>query len=402
LWPVLHYRVDLQNYSRLDASGYLRVNHLFADRLSLVLDDDDVVWVHDYHLMPLARELRSRGRRNAIGFFLHTPCAPPDVLQAMPSHDEILGSLTHYDLVGFQTENDRDNLEHYLVSQGAKPTRDGALEMGRRRVRLGVFPVGVETAAYRRLARIAARSALVRQVRRSLGDSRLVLSVDRIDCSKGIPHRMKAFERFLEINPAWRGKATLLQVAPARDPDDKRFREIEAELGGLIGRINGRFGDAAWTPIRYVNRPYSRGALAGICRLAHAALVTPLRDGMNLVAKEYVAAQDSEDPGVLVLSQFAGAAAELDRALIVNPHETDAVAIALQRALEMALSERRERHATRLRRLMEWDIETWAEDYVAALVESHSGRGVLDGIRSLFGMLSEQRPFATQGSLATR
>jgi trehalose 6-phosphate synthase len=361
LWPVLHYRVDLQKYSRLNASGYLRVNRLFAHRLSLLLDDEAVVWVHDFHLMPLARELRLRGRRNAIGFFLHAPCAPPDVLQAMPSHDEILGSLAHYDLVGFQTENDRNNFEHYLVSQGAKPMRDGALEKDGRRVRLGVFPVSVETATYRRLARIAAHSPLVRQVRSSLGDSRLVLSVDRIDCSKGILHRMRAFERFLEISPAWRGKATLLQVAPARDPDDKRFGEIEAELAGLIGRINGRFGDTVWTPIRYVNRSYSRGELAGICRLADAALVTPLRDGMNLVAKEYVAAQDSDDPGVLVLSQFAGAAYELDRALIVNPHETDAVAVALKSALELALPERRERHATMLRRLMDWDIEAWAE-----------------------------------------
>jgi trehalose 6-phosphate synthase len=402
LWPVLHYRVDLQKYSRLDASGYLRVNQLFAHRLSLLLDEEAAVWVHDFHLMPLARELRSGGHRNAIGFFLHAPCPPGDVLQAMPSHNEILGSLAHYNLVGFQTENDRDNFEHYLVSQGGRPMRDGVLEMDGRRVRLGVFPVGVETAAYRRLARVAARSALVRQVRGSLGDSRLVLSVDRIDCSKGILHRMKAFERFLEISPAWRGKATLLQVTPARDPDDKRFGEIEAELSGLIGRINGRFGDAAWTPIRYVNRPYSRGALAGICRLADAALVTPLRDGMNLVAKEYVAAQDTEDPGVLVLSQFAGAANELDRALIVNPHETDAVAVALNNALEMALPERRERHGTMLRRLMDWDIETWAENYVSALVECHSEGSILDGIRSLFGTLSEQRSFATPASLATR
>ena len=170
LWPVLHYRVDLQKYSRLDASGYLRVNHLFADRLSLLLDDDAAVWVHDYHLMPLARELRSRGRRNAIGFFLHAPCAPPDVLQAMPSHNEILGSLAHYNLVGFQTENDRDNFERYLVARGAEPIRDGALKVGQRRVRLGAFPVGIETATYRRLARAAARSALIRHVGRSLGD----------------------------------------------------------------------------------------------------------------------------------------------------------------------------------------------------------------------------------------
>jgi trehalose 6-phosphate synthase len=208
---------------------------------------------------------------------------------------------------------------------------------------------------------------------------------------------MKGFERFLEINPAWRSKATLLHVTPARRADDKRVGETAAELAGLIGRINGRFGDAAWTPIRYVNRCYSRGALAGICRLADVALVTPLRDGMNLVAKEFVAAQDPDDPGALVLSQFAGAANELNRALIVNPHETDGVAVALKRALEMPLPERRERHAAMLRRLMNWDIETWAESYVSALVESPSGRGILDGIRSLFGRLGEQRSLATQG-----
>jgi trehalose 6-phosphate synthase len=402
LWPVLHYRVDLQQYSRLDASGYLRVNRLFADRLSPLLEDDDVVWVHDYHLMPLARELRSRGCRNAIGFFLHAPCAPQDVLQAMPSHDVILGALAHYDLVGFQTENDRDNFEQYMVARGAEPMRDGAIETGGRRVRLGVFPVGIETLAFHRLARFGARSTLVRRVRESLGESRLIISVDRLDCSKGILNRMKAFERFLEIDPAWRSKATLLQVTPARAEDDQRLRGMAAELAGLIGRINGRFGDAAWTPIRYVNRSYSRGALAGLCRLADVALVTPLRDGMNLVAKEFVAAQDREDPGTLVLSQFAGAANELDRALIVNPHETDAVAVALKRALEMPLPERRERHAAMLDRLMTSDIETWAESYVSALVESHPARGIFDGIRSLVGMLGEQRAFATQGSLASR
>ncbi len=395
LWPILHYRVDLQQYSRLDATGYLRVNRLFADRLNPLLRDDDIVWVHDYHLIPLARELRLRGRRNAIGFFLHAPCAPPDVLHAMPSHNEILGTLAHYNLVGFQTENDRDNFERYLVSEGAEPMRDGLLKMDERRVRLGAFPVSIETAAFARLARVAEHSALAGAARSSLGESRLVLGVDRIDCSKGILHRMKAFEHFLEVNPAWRGKATLLQVTPNRGAGDNRS-EIEAELAGLITRINGRFGDAAWTPIRYVNRSYSRSTLAGILRLADAALVTPLRAGMGVVAKEFVAAQDPEDPGVLVLSQFAGAANEFDRALIVNPHETDGVAAALKRALEMPQEERRERHAALLARLLDWDIENWAESYLSALVESHSGRGILKDIRSFFGMFGEQRPVAAQ------
>ncbi len=394
LWPILHYRVDLQEYSRADASGYMRVNRMFADRLSALLNEDDVIWVHDYHLMLLGRELRSRDHRNRIGFFLHTPCAPPDILQTLPQHKEILGGLTYYDLVGFQTENDRDNFAHYLTTLGAVQVRGGVFEIGSRKVRLGAFPVSIETKAYMRLARNAGRSALVALVRESLGGSRLVLGVDRLDYSMGIPQRVKAFEQLLEISPEWRGKVTLLQITPKSRTEVEQYGEIEAEVTCLIGKVNGRFGDAAWTPIRYVNRSYSRTVLAGMYRAADVAMVTPLRDGMNLVAKEYLAAQNPDDPGVLVLSQFAGAAKELDRALIVNPHETDAVASALKRALEMPLAERRERHGPMLAHLLENDIRKWAEDYLAALVEGAPARNLLAGIRAVFGVSSEQAPFA--------
>ena len=282
LWPILHYRVDLQEYSRADASGYIRVNRMFADRLSALLREDDVVWVHDYHLMLLGRELRSRGHRNTIGFFLHTPCAPPDILQTLPHHREILGGLAYYNLVGFQTENDRENFAHYLTSQGATQNRS-SYEFEGQKVRLGAFPVSIETKAYTRLARNAGRSAMVALVRESLGGNKLILGVDRLDYSKGIPDRVKAFERLLENNPEWRGNVTFLQVTPKSRSDIKQY------------------GDPAWTPIRYVNRSHSRTVLAGLYRAADVAMVTPLRDGMNLVAKEYLAAQNPEDPGVLVL-----------------------------------------------------------------------------------------------------
>ncbi|HVP98159.1 MAG TPA: alpha,alpha-trehalose-phosphate synthase (UDP-forming) [Roseiarcus sp.] len=393
LWPVLHYRVDLQEYSRADASGYMRVNRMFADRLSGILKEDDVIWIHDYHLMLLARELRSRGQRNRIGFFLHTPCAPPDILQTLPHHREILGGLTYCDLVGFQTENDRDNFARYLVQQGASPTRSG-YEFDGRFVRLGAFPVSIETKAYMRLARNAGRSAMIELVRESLGGSRLVLGVDRLDYTKGIPDRIKGFERFLEMNPEWHGKATLLQLTPKSRSDIRQYGDIESEVTGLIGRVNGRFGDAAWTPIRYVNRSYSRTVLAGLYRAADVAMVTPLRDGMNLVAKEYLAAQDPDEPGVLLLSQFAGAAKELDRALIVNPHETDALAAALKRALEMPVEERRARHAPMLAHLLKYDIRRWAKSYLSALVDGSAGRSLLEGLRSLFKVSLEQSPFA--------
>jgi len=395
LWPILHYRGDLQDYSRADASGYLRVNRMFADKLSPLVGDEDVVWVHDYHLMLLGQELRVRGHRNRIGFFLHTPCAPPDILQTLPLHEQIFGSLVHYDLVGFQTANDRDNFARYLTARGATLTRGGAYEIEGRQVKLGVFGVSIETKTYMRLARNAGRSAMVALVKESLSDNKLVLGVDRLDYTKGIPDRIRAVERFFETCPEWRGKVTFLQITPKSRSDVKEYGDIEAEVTGLIGRVNGRFGDAAWTPIRYVNRSYSRTVLAGLYRAADVALVTPLRDGMNLVAKEYLAAQDPENPGVLILSEFAGAARELDHALIVNPHETDAVAAALKTALEMPLEERRERHAPMLARLQTDDIAKWAEDYLSALAEGRQTRRLLDSLRVFFGTQQGREPMAT-------
>jgi trehalose 6-phosphate synthase len=386
LWPILHYRVDLAEFSRADLSGYMRVNRLFADKLGELIEEDDVIWVHDYHLMPLAKELRARGHANPIGFYLHIPCAPPDILVALPRHQEILGSLSFYDLVGFQTENDRDNFNHYLVSHGGQPGRDGTtFTLDGRQVRTGAFPVGIETAAYARLARNAARSNFVREIEESLGGRKLVLGVDRLDYSKGILHRINAFDRFLEMNPDWRSRVTFLQITPRSRADIQEYAAIEDEVTTLVGRINGRYGEASWTPIRYVNRSYSRTALAGLYRAANVALVTPLRDGMNLVAKEFVAAQNAQDPGVLVLSQFAGAAAELDRALIVNPHETEGVAAALKRALDMPLEERRQRYKKMFEHLARNDIERWAKNYLGTLADTRQRPGLLDGLRTLFG-----------------
>jgi trehalose 6-phosphate synthase len=385
LWPILHYRVDLQAYSRADQSGYMRVNRRFADALDRFIEDDDVIWVHDYHLMPLARELRARGRTNPIGFFLHIPCAPPDILQTMPNHEDVLGSLAHYDLIGFQTENDRDNYTRYLSLQGAKPGRGRSFAINGLQTRVNAFPVGIETGAYARLARNAARSRFVDDIATSLAGRSLVLGVDRLDYSKGILHRINAYDRFLEMYPEWRSRVTFLQIAPKSRADIKEYAAIENEVTNRISKINGRYGEASWTPIRYVNRSYSRTALAGLYRMAKAALVTPLRDGMNLVAKEYITAQDGDDPGVLILSQFAGAAAELGEALIVNPHETEAVAAALKRALEMPLAERRERHAPMFEHLLTYDIDHWGDSFLSTLKETRQRPNLIEGLRSMFG-----------------
>jgi trehalose 6-phosphate synthase len=385
LWPVLHYRVDLQEYSRADHSGYMRVNRLFADRLSAFIRDDDILWVHDYHLMPLARELRARGHLNSIGFFLHIPCAPLDILRTLPHHEEILGALTYFDLIGFQTENDRDNFAAYLLTMpGVKSQRNHTFDIEGRRTRIGAFPVSIETATYARLARQAARSPFAKEIKASLRGLRLALGVDRLDYSKGIIQRINGFDRFLEVNPEWRSRVTLLQITPRSRSAIKDYSAIEDEVTTLVGRVNGRWGEASWTPIRYVNRSHSRAALSGLYRAADVALVTPLRDGMNLVAKEYVSAQNADDPGVLILSQFAGAAAELTGALIVNPHDSEGVAAALKRALAMPLLERRERHGPMLEHLLSHNIDHWAATYLAALAETRQRPSLISDLRGFF------------------
>ena len=387
LWPILHYRVDLAEFTASELSGYLRVNAHFADALSRFIRRDDMIWVHDYHLLPLAKELRSRGHDNPIGFFLHIPCPPPDILLALPQHAETLGALRHYDLVGLQTEQDADNLGRYFYSQGGAPARDPvSYAFNGRRVRVGAFPVSIATGIYARVARQAARSAAARELRDSLGGRRLILGVDRLDYSKGITQRIQALGHFLDAHPEWRGQLTYLQVSPKSRTAVPEYEEFDREVSTLVGQVNGRHGEASWTPIRYVNRAYTRTALAAFYRAADVCLVTPLRDGMNLVAKEFVAAQDPEDPGVLVLSQFAGAAAELGSALIVNPHETEAMAEAIRTAVVMPLAERQERYRRMFAHLAKNDVDRWAGLFLAALAETRQRPGVLDGLRHLFAL----------------
>ena len=368
LWPILHYRLDLAEFTRRDLSGYFRVNEYFASNLETLLRPDDVIWVHDYHLIPLAKTLRERGHKNKIGFFLHVPCPPPEILTALPNHERLIAALGHYDLVGFQTEIDANNFSRYLANEcGLKHIGPDSFAFDDREVRIGVFPVGVEAEAFSRLARRAMGSAFVREVLESLSGRAMIIGVDRLDYSKGLPERMNAFERFLTICPEWHGNVTYLQITPQSRAGIPEYADIGRAVGEAVGRINGAFGEASWTPLRYINKAHSRTALAGLYRAARAALVTPLRDGMNLVAKEYVAAQNPDDPGVLILSRFAGAARELTAALLVNPYDHEGVALAINRALSMSVEERRQRHAVNYRVLVQNDLGRWAERFLATL-----------------------------------
>jgi trehalose 6-phosphate synthase len=368
LWPILHYRLDLAEFTRRDLGGYFRVNEFFASNLEAVLRPDDVVWVHDYHLMPLAKALRERGHRNKIGFFIHIPFPPPEILTALPNHERLIPALCNYDVVGFQTETDANNFSRYLSDEaGLKRVGQDCFDYDGRVVQVGVFPVGVETEAFAKLARRAMDTPFVRDVFDSLSGRAMIIGVDRLDYSKGIPDRMNAFERFLINFPDWHGNVTYLQITPRSRSDIQEYADIARQVGEAVGRINGNFGEASWTPVRYVNKAHSRTALAGLYRASRVGLVTPLRDGMNLVAKEYVAAQDPEDPGVLVLSRFAGAARECTAALLVNPYDHEGVAIAINRAMSMSLGERRQRHAVNYRALMHNDLSQWAERFLGQL-----------------------------------
>jgi trehalose 6-phosphate synthase len=387
LWPILHYRVDLAEFTSVDLGGYLRVNARFADALSRFIRPDDWIWVHDYHLLPFAKELRARGHDNPVGFFLHIPCPPPDILMALPQHVDTMGALSHYDLVGTQTEHDAENLRAYFETQGGQFNRNRThFDIEGRRVQLRAFPVAIATRVYARTARSAIRSDFANEVRDSLNNRSLILGVDRLDYSKGIPHRIQGFGQFLDTYPDWRGRVTYLQVTPKSRSDVPEYADINETVNRLIGEVNGKHGAPAWTPIRYVNRAYSRASLAALYRMARVGLVTPLRDGMNLVAKEYVAAQDAENPGVLVLSQFAGAAEELDGAVLINPHESEGMAAAIDTALRMPLAERQARWRAMYRHLAKNDIDRWAESFLSALMEIRQPPSIFNNLRQLFAV----------------
>ena len=309
LWPLFHYRLDLVNFTRRDFAAYLRVNTLLADALAPLLKPSDLIWVHDYHLIPMAKELRRTGAARRIGFFLHTPFPSLGVLETFPQYIDLLESLCAYDLVGFQTVEDWTAFNDAIVRRAnGKVSPGGRVRAFGRVLRSGVFPIGVDPEAIADMAARAVKSRTTRRLRESLRGRQLIIGVDRLDYSKGLEHRFKAFGAFLQTYPEQRNHVRLLQIATATRSDVPEYNALRQRLGALAGDVAGRYAELDWAPIQYLNRSFSQSSLAGFYRISRVALVTPLRDGMNLVAKEYDAAQDPEDPGVLILSPFAGAA----------------------------------------------------------------------------------------------
>ena len=371
LWPLFHDRIDLAEFERDFEGGYARVNRRFADTLRPLIDADDLVWIHDYHLIPLGDELRQRGVRNRLGFFLHIPWPAMRLMRSLPSHRRSVESLFAYDVVGFQTEDWLEGFRHYVTTQlGGTLGPNGQVTLGARTVRAIAAPIGIEVAEFEAATRSEeARFACERMFMSATGRS-LIVGVDRLDYSKGLEERFNGYERFLAQHSDYRGLVYVLQIAPPSRENVGTYQEIRSQLDALSGRINGKFADIDWVPIRYVNQGFPRVQLAGIYRAARVGLVTPLRDGMNLVAKEYVAAQDPRDPGVLILSTFAGAALQLKDALLVNPYSADELADAIAPALVMPREERIRRWEAMIDIIRREDVHWWCGLFIAALEES--------------------------------
>jgi trehalose 6-phosphate synthase len=368
LWPLFHHRIDLTAYERSFGTGYRRVNARFAESVLPLIRPDDLIWVHDYHLIPLAQELRRMGAKNRIGFFLHIPWPACELMATLPRHRELVESLFDYDLVGFQTVDWLNAFQAYLEEEADGVVHDdGRVTAFGRTILAQAFPIGIDAENLANIARSANAISSYNQVAATGVFRSMMVGVDRIDYSKGLEERFLAFEQFLADNPNFRERVSLLQIAQTSRGEVEAYQDLRARLDALTGRINAAYANIAWTPIRYVNRSYGRDALTGIYRASQVALVTPLRDGMNLVCKEFIACQDPGDPGVLILSRFAGAARQMKEALIVNPYSREDMSDAIKRALQMPLSERVVRWECLMHGVVTEDVSSWRNAFVHAL-----------------------------------
>lgn len=370
LWPALHSRSDLIRVSDEDYKAYRRINAFMAQALLRFRNQDTAFWIQDYHFLALAEELRRLGVTQPIGFFLHTPWPASTVAVGVPHHRELVEAMLAYDVIGFQTQDDCDHFADYLREELGIAVENGTVRSRQGVTRLAVFPIGIDVEGFAAQAAKAVTHPEVSRLRLSLRDEKLAIGVDRVDYSKGLVNRVNAFDRLLSSNPSLKRAIALLQIAtPSRDAIEA-YSRLQADLASLVTTVNGRHGEADWMPIRYLSKGYGHQVLSGFYRLAQVGVVTPLHDGMNLVAKEYIAAQNPDDPGVLVLSKFAGAANELDAALLVNPNDIDGVARALATAFAMPGRERRERWAAMMAKLRAHTIHQWFADFLSTLEEA--------------------------------
>lgn len=373
VWPLFH---DLQSHCNFDPAfwrAYRDVNRKFARAIADTASDDDFIWVHDYHLMNVARGLREAGVEARSGFFLHTPFPPLDLFVKLPWRTEILSGLLDYDLLGFQTARDRRNFVQCVRALASDAEVEGGqrvvkARVGDRTTRIGVFPISIDFDAFVRDAQAPEVDEEVDHIREQIPNRRLILGVDRLDYTKGIPEKLEALRVALRRYPYLQQNVTLVQlVVPSRE-DVPKYRELKEEVDRLVGEINGEFTQSGWVPVHYVYRTWDRVELLAYYRISDVALVTPLKDGMNLVSKEFCASSLDEE-GVLILSEFAGSSAQLQEgAVLVNPYDVEEVADAINRAVTMPPDRRRERMSGLRSSVRETDIYWWVDTFLRAAV----------------------------------
>ncbi|MCE9679003.1 trehalose-6-phosphate synthase [Shewanella sp. AS1] len=368
LWPLFHQRPELMRYSDTELSGYIHVNKKFATELLKLLQPSDTIWIHDYHLLPLAQILRDAGVRNPIGFFLHTPFPSLDLLRTIPDYKRLLKALLHYDLVGFQTIGDLTGFRmSVLLGLGGETLDKDQLRFGDRHCTARVYPISIETQAIPEIVKSGEKTQAFKRLNKSLRKRKLIIGVDRLDYSKGLVQRFQGYEGLLRHYPEFIRNLVYLQISPTSRGDLQAYGDLAERIDREAGHILGTYADFDWMPLRYINRGFHRSTVLAMHSRADVGLVTPLKDGMNLVAKEYVAAQNPDDPGVLVLSHLAGAADELDAAVIINPYDIGAISGALAKALNMPLDERVDRWKQMMAVLTKQDIYAWQSSFLSDL-----------------------------------
>ena len=365
LWPLFHDRLDRLPLNLGGWDAYERVNERFADAVAALWRPGDMVWVHDYHLMRLPALLRQRVPKARIGFFLHTPFPNPEMFLVLPARRWLVEGMLGADLIGFHTRRYRGHFTAALRRLlGLEMDADAHVRYDGRAIRLGMFPIGVDAAELNR--RSSDREIIMKALEHRPGRERLVLGIDRLDYTKGIPRRLAAIERLLDDHPEWRRNVRFVQVAVPSRGSVSAYRAYRRDVERLVTRINGRFATPTWTPIHYMHQSLAPDDVVAFYRAADVMLVTPVRDGMNLVAKEFVACRGDES-GVLILSEFAGASDEMSDALIVNPYDLGEVAEALHRALTMESSERRRRMRALREGVFTKDVHWWTREFTRAL-----------------------------------
>lgn len=376
IWPLFH---DLQSYCNFDPDyweTYKNINAKFADVIKENTTNEDFIWVHDYHLMTVAKELRARGIKATIGFFLHIPFPPLDIFVKLPWRAEILTSLLEYDIIGFQTLRDRRNFLQCLRTLTEEVTVQGKGQVvtvlfGKREVRVGSFAISIDYNEFNQLAESKEVADRAWYIHEDIPKSQIVLGVDRLDYTKGIPYRLKAFREVLCKYPELRGRVTLVQVVVPSRRNIPMYQDLKTEIERLVSEVNGQFTRPGWVPILYLYRFLDKEELLAFYRTAEIALITPIKDGMNLVAKEYCASSIEEN-GVLILSEFAGAAAQLQHnATLVNPYNIEEVADAIYNAFTMKYEERKARMKKLRQTIRRSDIYWWVNSYLDAAIAAN-------------------------------